>query len=100
MRLLDVETSHKVGAGGCWGPAFAKGGSGRLLEAAAPAPPRPARLDQPTLPLPLSSPKSYQVGILAAKLGFFPRETRPDPPSLVTTVWGRTFPNPLGAFAF
>lgn len=37
-----------------------------------------------------------QVGILAAKLGFFPRETRPDPPSLRTTVWGREFPNPIG----
>jgi len=40
-----------------------------------------------------------QVGILAAKLGFFPRETRPDPASLKSTVWGREFPNPLGRWA-
>ena len=40
---------------------------------------------------------SHKLGILAAKLGFFPRETRPDPPSLRTTVWGREFPNPIGA---
>lgn len=39
---------------------------------------------------------SHKIGILAAKLGLFPRETRPDPPSLRTTVWGREFPNPLG----
>ena len=39
---------------------------------------------------------SHKIGILAAKLGFFPRETRPDPPSLRTTVWSRDFPNPLG----
>ncbi|KAL4443365.1 hypothetical protein ABPG75_011102 [Micractinium tetrahymenae] len=42
---------------------------------------------------------SHKMGILAAKLGFFPRETRPDPPSLRTTVWGREFPNPLGVAA-
>ena len=39
---------------------------------------------------------SHKFGILAARLGLFPRETRPDPPSLRTTVWGREFPNPLG----
>ncbi|PSC75675.1 Dihydroorotate dehydrogenase (quinone), mitochondrial isoform A [Micractinium conductrix] len=42
---------------------------------------------------------SHKIGILAAKLGFFPRETRPDPPSLRTTVWSRDFPNPLGVAA-
>ena len=39
---------------------------------------------------------SHNVGLLAAKLGLFPKETRPDPPSLRTVVWGREFPNPLG----
>ena len=39
---------------------------------------------------------SHKIGILAAKLGFFPKETRPDPACLRTTVWGREFPNPLG----
>lgn len=42
---------------------------------------------------------SHKFGILAARLGLFPRETRPDPPSLRTTVWGREFPNPLGVAA-
>jgi len=32
-------------------------------------------------------------------MGFFPRETRPDPPSLTTTVWGRKFTNPIGMAA-
>lgn len=39
---------------------------------------------------------SHKIGILAAKMGFFPKETRPDPACLRTTVWGREFPNPLG----
>jgi hypothetical protein len=42
---------------------------------------------------------AHNVGIWAARAGAFPRETRPDPPSLATTVWGRTFPNPLGMAA-
>lgn len=40
---------------------------------------------------------SHNLGIMAAKWGFFPKDPRPDPPSLKTTVWGRTFNNPLGA---
>jgi dihydroorotate dehydrogenase len=39
------------------------------------------------------------VGIWAAKAGLFPKETRPDPTSLTTTVWGREFSNPLGIAA-
>lgn len=39
------------------------------------------------------------MGIWAAKAGFFPKETRPDPPSLSITVWGKHFPNPLGVAA-
>lgn len=39
---------------------------------------------------------SHKVGIMAAKFGLFPKETRPDPACLKTTVWGREFPNPLG----
>ena len=42
---------------------------------------------------------AHLVGIWGAKAGFFPRETRPDPPSLATTVWGRHFPNPIGVAA-
>lgn len=42
---------------------------------------------------------AHIAGILAAKYGFFPRESRPDPPSLATTVWGRHFPNPIGVAA-
>lgn len=40
---------------------------------------------------------AHAIGIWAARTGFFPRETRPDPPSLRTSVWGREFPNPIGA---
>jgi len=42
---------------------------------------------------------AHMVGIWAAKAGLFPKETRPDPPSLTTTVWGREFSNPLGIAA-
>jgi hypothetical protein len=42
---------------------------------------------------------SHKFGIQAARLGLFPRETRPDPPSLRITVWGRDFPNPLGGLS-
>jgi dihydroorotate dehydrogenase len=42
---------------------------------------------------------SHKIGILAAKMGVFPKETRPDPACLRTTVWGREFPNPLGVAA-
>jgi len=42
---------------------------------------------------------AHNLGIWAAKMGLFPRETRPDPPSLATGVWGRQFPNPLGVAA-
>lgn len=47
----------------------------------------------------LDAETAHNLGIMAAKMGFFPRETRPDPPSLATTVWGRKFPNPIGMAA-
>ncbi|KAI3426943.1 hypothetical protein D9Q98_006887 [Chlorella vulgaris] len=47
----------------------------------------------------LDAETSHNVGLLAARWGLLPRETRPDPPSLHTTVWGRKFPNPLGVAA-
>jgi dihydroorotate dehydrogenase len=47
----------------------------------------------------LDAERAHNLGILGAKMGFFPRETRPDPPSLATTVWGRKFPNPIGMAA-
>lgn len=40
---------------------------------------------------------SHKAGILAARLGLFPKETRPDPDSLRVKLWGKTFTNPLGA---
>lgn len=40
---------------------------------------------------------THILGIMAAKWGMFPVETRPDPAILKTNVWNRTFPNPLGA---
>lgn len=39
---------------------------------------------------------THNLGIEAAKWGLFPKETRPDPQILKTTVWGREFPNPIG----
>jgi dihydroorotate dehydrogenase len=47
----------------------------------------------------LDAETAHNLGIMAAKMGFFPKETRPDPPSLATTVWGRKFPNPIGMAA-
>lgn len=42
---------------------------------------------------------SHNLGILAARLGLFPRETRPDSPLLKTRVWNREFKNPIGLAA-
>ena len=42
---------------------------------------------------------AHIVGIWAGRVGVYPRESRPDPPSLATTVWGRSFPNPIGMAA-
>jgi dihydroorotate dehydrogenase len=47
----------------------------------------------------LDAETSHKLGIWAAKLGTFPVESRPDPDSLRVKLWGRTFPNPLGAWA-
>lgn len=44
----------------------------------------------------LDAENSHRLGILAAKWGLFPRETRPDPDCLRVQLWGRTFPNPIG----
>ncbi|KAI8468576.1 MAG: hypothetical protein J3K34DRAFT_426910 [Monoraphidium minutum] len=42
---------------------------------------------------------SHRAGILAARLGLFPKETRPDPESLRVQLWGRSFSNPIGLAA-
>jgi dihydroorotate dehydrogenase len=51
----------------------------------------------------LDAETAHNVGIWAASSAAaglaFPRETRPAPPSLATTVWGRAFPNPIGLAA-
>jgi hypothetical protein len=39
---------------------------------------------------------SHKLGILAAKLGLFPKENRKDPELLKVELWGKQFPNPLG----
>lgn len=46
----------------------------------------------------LDAETAHRVGILAARYGLFPRETRPDPESLKVQLWGRTFPNPIGGY--
>ena len=45
----------------------------------------------------LDAEAAHNLGLWAAAAGLFPCETRPDPPSLRTVVWGRTFANPIGA---
>ena len=45
----------------------------------------------------LDAESAHSFGIWAAKHGLVPREGRPDPSCLRTTVWGRTFRNPIGA---
>ena len=44
----------------------------------------------------LDAEKAHRFGMLAARARLVPRDSRPDPPSLATTVWGRQFVNPLG----
>jgi dihydroorotate dehydrogenase len=39
---------------------------------------------------------AHNVGLWAAASGLFPRETRPDPPRLATSAWGRRLSNPFG----
>jgi hypothetical protein len=39
---------------------------------------------------------THNLGIEAAKYGLFPKETRPDPAVLRSTVWAREFKNPIG----
>lgn len=39
---------------------------------------------------------AHNVGLRAAAAGLFPRETRPDPPRLATSAWGRHLSNPFG----
>eukprot|EP00877_Chromochloris_zofingiensis_P008775 jgi/Chrzof1/4150/Cz14g00280.t1 len=47
----------------------------------------------------LDAETSHRVGVLAARFGLFPQETRPDPESLKVKLWGKTFPNPIGLAA-
>lgn len=44
----------------------------------------------------LDAEQAHNVGLWCAMHGLLPRERRPDPPSLRTTVWGRHFSNPIG----
>nr|CAG4650270.1 EOG090X08P9 [Sida crystallina] len=42
---------------------------------------------------------SHRLAVLAMKHCFFRKQLQPDPPTLTTEVWGRTFPNPIGMAA-
>ena len=44
----------------------------------------------------LDAETAHKFGIWASKYRLVPHDSRPDPPSLATTVWGRQFVNPLG----
>ncbi len=48
----------------------------------------------------LDAETSHNIGIWAMRNGLMPRETRPDPPSLTTSVWGRQFTNPIGVLSW
>ncbi len=47
----------------------------------------------------LDAETAHGLAIRALKTGLIPRDTRSDAPSLGTTVWGRTLPNPIGLAA-
>lgn len=47
----------------------------------------------------LDAETAHNVGIWATKHGLLPVETRAEPASLATTVWGRDFKNPIGVAA-
>mmetsp|Transcript_9229 Transcript_9229/g.16241 ORF Transcript_9229/g.16241 Transcript_9229/m.16241 type:complete len:398 (+) Transcript_9229:23-1216(+) len=47
----------------------------------------------------LDAETAHMIGIESAKRGLFPKETRPSPEILRTTVWGREFSNPIGLAA-
>jgi len=47
----------------------------------------------------LDAETSHNLGIKAAQWGLFPIDTRPEPASLRTRVWGLDFPNPVGLAA-
>ena len=44
----------------------------------------------------LDAETAHRFGIWASKYRLVPHDSRPDPSSLATTVWGRQFVNPLG----
>ena len=46
----------------------------------------------------LDAETAHKFGIWASKYRLVPHDSRPDPPSLATTVWGRQFVNPLGEY--
>ncbi len=45
----------------------------------------------------LDAETAHKAAIWLARAGLFPRETRPDPQSLKVKLWGKQFPNPIGA---
>ncbi len=47
----------------------------------------------------LDAEQAHNVGLWCAMHGLLPRERRPDPPSLRSTVWGRHFSSPIGEVA-
>jgi hypothetical protein len=44
----------------------------------------------------MDAESAHRLGIWCAKHRLLPRESRPDPPELSVTVWGRGFANPVG----
>jgi dihydroorotate dehydrogenase len=53
----------------------------------------------PPLRAVLDAEKAHRFGIVAARLGLYPRDPRPDPKILQTKAFGLSFPNPIGLAA-
>lgn len=53
----------------------------------------------PPLRAVLDAERAHRLGIVAARLGLYPRDPRPDDPVLRTRAFGLTFPNPVGLAA-
>ena len=47
----------------------------------------------------LDAEAAHGLAICALKTGLVPGDRRPDAPSLATTIWGRSLPNPIGLAA-
>lgn len=89
IKRLALATSVAAGAGAGYYTLVAD--TARRFEiASALGPPLRAVLD---------AERAHRFGIVAARLGLYPRDPRPDPKILQTKAFGLSFPNPIGLAA-